>query len=200
MKKLLFIPMLILSSVAFSQNYQFGLKGGINVSNFVGSSPNNVDKKAILGFNGGALLSLGLGDHVALQPEVVFSTQGARVNTVDGDEDWKVSYLTVPVELKYRFPGGFYLEAGPQVGFKLHENVPNREGSSAEDFANNLDFGINGGLGFHGKSGLGIGGRYVVGISKVGNVDDASVGASNFRNGVAQIFLFYTFFNNKKNP
>lgn len=196
MKKLLFIPLLMMSSMIFAQTFQVGIKGGINVSNFVGSSFDNVDKKAIVGFQGGALLSLLLGDHVALQPEAVFSSQGARVSTINGNEDWRVSYLNVPVNLKYRFNGGFYLEAGPQVGFKLSEKVP---GGTAKDFAKNLDFSVDAGLGFQGKSGLGIGARYAVGISKVGNLDDTEFNP-NFRNGVAQLFIFYTLFNNRNNP
>lgn len=199
MKKLLFVPLLMIGSTLFAQNFQLGVKGGINVSNFVGSSFDNVDKKAIVGFQGGAFLSLLFGDHVALQPEAVFSSQGAKVSTVNGDERWRVSYLNVPVNLKFRFNGGFYLEAGPQLGFKLNENVPNGPGGTAEDFAKNLDFSIDAGLGFHGKSGLGIGARYAVGISKVGNLEDTQFDP-NFRNGVAQLFIFYTLFNNRNNP
>ena len=45
MKKLLFVPLLLISVTMFAQTYQFGLKGGINVSNFTGSSLDNVDKK-----------------------------------------------------------------------------------------------------------------------------------------------------------
>ena len=199
MKKLLFVPLLLSSVTMFAQTYQFGLKGGINVSNYTGSSLDNVDKKALVGFQGGAFLSLLMGDHFAIQPEAVFSSQGARVSTINGDENWRVSYLNIPVELKVRFNGGFYLEAGPQIGFKLNETVPNQSGGSAEDFAKNLDFSVNAGLGFHGKSGLGIGARYAVGITKVGNLEDSDFDP-NFKNGVAQLFVFYTLFNNRNNP
>lgn len=197
MKKLLIIPLIVISSGLFAQTFQVGLKGGINVSNFTGTTFDNVDNKALLGFHGGGFLSLLFGDHVALQPEALFSTQGTRVSTVNGNENWRVNYLNVPVNLKFRFNGGFYLEAGPQVGFKLSENVPNQ---STRNFAKNLDFSMNAGLGFHGKSGLGVGGRYVVGLSKVGNLDEGDFGDPNFRNGVAQLFVFYTLFNNRKNP
>ena len=199
MKKLLFVPLLLSSVTMFAQTYQFGLKGGINVSNYTGSSLDNVDKKALVGFQGGAFLSLLMGDHFAIQPEAVFSSQGARVSTINGDENWRVSYLNIPVELKVRFNGGFYLEAGPQIGFKLNETVTNQSGGSAEDFAKNLDFSVNAGLGFHGKSGLGIGARYAVGITKVGNLEDSDFDP-NFKNGVAQLFVFYTLFNNRNNP
>ena len=94
--------------------------------------------------------------------------------------------------LQYETPGGFYLEAGPQVGFKVNEDVPN---STIEDFAKSTDFSLAGGLGYHSKIGLGIGGRYTVGISKVGDFDAGTIDP-DFKNGVIQISLFYTFFNN----
>jgi len=197
MKKLFFLPLIVISTSLFAQTFQVGLKGGVNVSNFTGTTFENVDNKALLGFHGGAFLSLLFGDHVALQPEALFSTQGARVSTINGNEDYKVNYLNIPVNVKYRFNGGFYLEAGPQVGFRLSENVPNQ---STENFAKNLDFAVNAGLGYHGKSGFGVGGRYVLGISKVGNLDGGDFNDPNFRNGVAQIFVFYTLFNNRNNP
>jgi hypothetical protein len=198
MKKLLLIPLMMLSVTMFAQTFQFGLKAGLNVSNFTGSTFENVDKKALVGFHGGAFLSLLLGNYFAIQPEALFSSQGAKFKNADESANFRVSYLTVPVMAKIRFPGGFYVEAGPQVGFKLHESYPGS--GTAGDFANNGDFAIDAGLGFHGKSGFGIGGRYVIGISKVGNVDNADFNDPNFKNGVAQIFLFYTLFNNKNTP
>ena len=55
MKKLLIVPLIVLSSTLFAQKFQFGLKGGLNISNFTNTSFNNVDNKAILGAHGGAL-------------------------------------------------------------------------------------------------------------------------------------------------
>ncbi len=200
MKKLLVIPLIVISSGLFAQNFQFGLKAGANISNFTNTNFDNFDNKAVVGFHGGAFLSLLLGNHFAIQPEAMISTQGANLNRVDdvaGSGDYKLTYLAVPVMLKGRFNGGFYLEAGPQFGFKLSENVPD---NTVENFAKDLDVGIGAGLGFHGKSGLGIGGRYVFGVSEVGDFDRSDLDNPNFKNGVIQISLFYTFLNNKNNP
>ena len=201
MKKLLIIPLIVLTSGAFAQTFQFGLKGGANISNFTNTSFNNVENKAMVGFHGGVLLALNLGDHFAIQPEALISTQGAKLSSANNEAfegDYKLTYLAIPVMAKARFNGGFYVEAGPQFSFKINENIPG--GGDAEDFAKNLDLGIGAGLGFHGKSGLGIGGRYIVGLSKVGDFDDNDIIDPSFRNGVAQISLFYTFFNNRNNP
>ena len=87
MKKLLIIPLIVLSSTLFAQKFQFGLKAGLNVSNFTRTSFNNVDNKAIVGLHGGALLSLLLGDHFAIQPEALISTQGAKLSSDAGFDD-----------------------------------------------------------------------------------------------------------------
>jgi hypothetical protein len=100
----------------------------------------------------------------------------------------------VPVLLRYRFNGGFYLEAGPQVSFPLNANV---DGQDVEDFADDLDLAFDAGLGFHSDMGLGIGARYVIGLSKLGNFDPGTT-EPNVKNGVAQISVFYTFFNNNR--
>ena len=201
MKKLLIIPLIVLTTGVFAQTFQFGIKAGANISNFTNTSFNNVENKARVGFHGGIMLPLNLGDHFAIQPEALISTQGAKLSSADGEAfegDFRLTYLSIPVMAKARFNGGFFLEAGPQFSFKINENIPG--GGDAEDFAKNLDLGLGLGLGFHSKSGLGIGGRYVVGLSKVGDFEDNDVIDPSFRNGVAQISLFYTFLNNKNNP
>lgn len=193
MKKLFIVPLIMLSTGLFAQRFQLGLKAGVNVSNLTGSSPNNVDKKAIIGFNGGAILPLWFGESFAIQPEVLFSTQGARFKTVaNGNSDFKVSYLTIPVLAKIRFGGGFYIEAGPQIGFRVGDNIDESNTS-----AKSTDLAIDGGLGFHGNSGFGIGARYVAGLSKVADFNPG-VTPVNYKNGVAQLFVFFTLFNSKK--
>ena len=54
------------------------------MSNFTNTSFNNVDNKAIVGLHGGAFLSLLLGDHFAIQPEALISTQGAKLASDQG--------------------------------------------------------------------------------------------------------------------
>lgn len=184
----------MLSIGVSAQKFQLGLKGGVNISNFSGGDFQNLDKKALIGFHGGAFFSFLLGNNLAIQPEAIFSSQGAKLENAGQKENFKVTYLNVPVLVKFRFNGGFYLEAGPQVGFKLNEDVPN---NTIDNFAKNLDLSIDAGLGFHSSSGLGIGARYSAGISKVGDFSSSAIDP-DFRNGVAQIFVFYTLFNNKR--
>jgi hypothetical protein len=194
MKKLLVVPLLVLCTSLFAQKFQLGLKGGVNISNFNGLDWENVDTKARLGFLGGAFINLMIGDHFSITPEALFSSQGAKIENAGNEQNLKVSYLAVPVLLKYRFNGGFYIEAGPQVAFKIDENTDNMP---IDAFARNLDLAFDAGLGYHSDMGLGIGARYVAGLSNVGDFDEGDLNP-DFKNGVAQIFVFYTLFNNRK--
>jgi hypothetical protein len=194
MKKLIVAAFLLVSATGFAQTFQLGIKGGVNISNFTGGDFKNLDKKALVGFHGGGFVTFWLGDHLGLQPEVLFSSQGAKLDNAGTEENLKVSYINIPVMLKYRFTGGFYLEAGPQIGFKVNEDTDNQQ---IGDFAKSTDLSIAGGLGFHSNMGLGIGARYTAGLSKVGDFDSGNIDP-DFRNGVIQVSLFYTLFNNNK--
>ncbi len=67
-----------------------------------------------------------------------------------------------------------------------------------EEFAKSMDLSIAGGIGYHSKGGLGLGARYTAGISKVGDFEPSQGADPDFKNGVFQISLFYTLFNNRK--
>lgn len=178
-----------------AQEFSLGLKAGANFSNFTGGDFQQVKKSTMVGFMGGAYVGFLFGDHLSLQPEVLFSTQGAKFeNTGVGKQDYKVSYINVPVMVKYRFTGGFYAEIGPQVGFKVSESTPD---NTISHFAKDLDLSAAGGIGYQSPIGLGIGARYTAGLTKVGNFDAGTI-SPNFKNGVAQVFVFYNIFNNKK--
>lgn len=192
MKKILFVAFLFISLTGFSQRFQLGLKAGVNISNFSGAKE-NVTTESLVGFHGGAFVGFYLGNHFSIQPEVLFSTQGARLKDVStsNTEDFRLNYLNIPVMAKYEFNGGFYLETGPQAGINISSG--NFENQSVKNVTQGADFGWGFGLGYHAPFGLGIGGRYNVGLSKVGN---ANFNNPDFKNSVIQIGLFYTLFNN----
>ena len=193
MKKILLLLCLVVALGAGAQGIQAGLKGGVNVSNFSGGNFQNFDKKLLLGYHAGAFLRFRAGGF-AIQPELQFSTQGARLENATSEENYEVRYVNIPVMLQYIMPSGFYVEAGPQIGFRASENIPDQ---TIENFAKSTDLAIDFGLGFQTKAGFGIGARYVAGLTEVGNFDAANIDP-DFRNGVLQLSVFLTLFGNRQ--
>ena len=101
--------------------------------------------------------------------------------------DFKIGYITVPVMLKLKAKGGFYVEFGPQAGFKISTDVPDQ---TINNFAKNLDIAAAAGIGYQSPIGLGVGVRYVAGLSKVGNFSSQTIDP-DFKNSVIQASLFW---------
>src|SRR6478735_3998925 len=167
MLKHVFAAMLLLSlQPAFAQ-IQLGFKAGANFSNFTGGDFQNVEKESLTRPYAGAYVRWRFANNLGIQPELLFSEQGAKLKSGTEEFDAKVTYLNVPIMFQYHF-GNLYLEAGPQVGFKLDEDAPD---SVSGDFAKSNDVALALGLGFETKIGLGINARYVMGLTSVGNTE-----------------------------
>ena len=188
MKKIMFLP-LLLGMVVVNAQIQLGVKAGVNIANFTGGDFGNIDKSPLTSFHAGGILRWKF-EHLILQGEVLYSEQGAKLKDSVSEKDYKISYINIPIVLQYAFKGGFYVEAGPQVGFKVNENVP--DNSNGNKFAKNEDFSVALGLGFNKGKGFGIGGRYTVGVTSVGESNSANYDA-NFKNGVMQFSIMYIF-------
>jgi len=195
MKKISFIVFaLFLGATGFAQDTKFGLKAGLNVSTTTNSQGG--ERGSRLGLNAGALAHIHISPQWALQPEVVFSSQGAKYTVTDGEHSLALNYINIPLQLQYMFDNGFRVQTGPQVGF-LASVKDKRDGTetgffTSDDFKT-IDFSWSVGLGYLTYSGLGIDGRYNFGIS---NINDA--GTATVRNNVFQIGLFYLLSNSHK--
>ncbi len=185
MKKLSITVLLFaLSTCAFAQTFSFGPKVGINVSNYSGG---DINSDAKVGYHLGGILNFGFGEIFAIQPEVLFSTQGAKVENAGSKKDFKINYLNIPVMLKFRIATGFYVEAGPQAGVRLSESIPDQ---TINSFAKGLDLSLGAGFGYQSDGGLGVGLRYMAGISKVGDFSGREI-SPDFKNSVVQASVFW---------
>lgn len=194
MKKLILIALVLASTNCFSQSFaqkimsklEFGIEAGVNYSNFTNAA---FPTDPLVGFHAGATVAYKFTNNFMVQEEFLFSTQGAKVKGGDlGTQDLKLSYVSVPFLLKYRTNSGFFIEAGPQVGIKVKEEVAGLNGT---DFAKKIDMAVAGGIGFQSKMGLGIGARYVYGVQKVADLNVGSL--NNFKNNNVQASIFYVF-------
>jgi hypothetical protein len=191
MKKFLVVAVLFIAVSGMAQKpFKFGIKAGANLSNFNGITASNVESKMLVGFYAGGYLKFNFTKLFSLQPELLFSNQGATIESGTSTHDYKVSYINIPVIAKVNFPGGMYVEAGPQVGFKVNENTTN---NSINSFAKDLDLSVAGGLGYKFPMGFGIGARYTASVGKAGEFDTGSPTKPDFKNGVLQIGLFIPF-------
>lgn len=185
---------LLLSTAVFAQGPKFGLKAGINLATTTNSEGGNRDFR--LGFHAGGLAHIHLSPEWAVQPEVVFSSQGAKYTISDGEHNLALNYVNIPVQLQYMFDNGFRLQTGPQVGFLVDAkdklNGVETGFFTSDDFKK-VDFAWSFGLGYLTYSGFGIDGRYNLGISNINDFGTATV-----RNSVFQIGLFYMFDNGHK--
>lgn len=197
MKKLLACGFLLLSINAFSQGFikgltqrlSFGLKAGGNYSNYT-NTDGQFTSDGLASFHAGALVDFKLTKNLYFQEEFLFSTQGAKIkDDVFGKNNVQVSYLAVPVLLQFRTNIGLYIEAGAQTSLRLGDNLNK---TTYSQFAKQLDMGVAGGIGYLSKTGLGIGVRYIGGMTKVANFNINNV-QPNFRNSMAQASIFYIF-------
>jgi hypothetical protein len=179
MKKLVIVVLLsIVASAAFAQaEVSLGLKVGANFSKF-----NEEEADNLTSFHGGAFVLFKL-TKIGIQPELLFSQQGASIQ----DVDLKTAYMTIPVMLKIYLVQGFNIQLGPQFGFLTKAEL---DGSDVKESFKNSDLSANVGLGIDLPFGLTVDGRYNIGLSDVG--DDPSL--PELKSQVIQVSVGYKLF------
>ena len=182
------VAALLMVGTVSAQNVNIGLKAGLNVYNI--NNNNNVEYDAKPGFHAGLIGHIHLARQFALQPEIVYSSQGAKYDVSNVETKLKRNYINVPVLFQYMFDNGFRLQVGPQVGFLINaENETNNTSVDVKDNLKGVDFGIGAGVGYvHPPSGFGVDARYNFGLSDVN--DNSSVKSTNrgFQLGVFYLF------------
>lgn len=191
MKKLLFVfAAVAIVAVAQAQGTpKFGLKAGLNLSSFGGDDADGYKSK--IGFNGGGLVNIPVSSTFSIQPEVLFSLEGAKAED-DDDLKLNLSYINIPVLAQYNNPSGFYAELGPQIGFLMAAKTDPGDVDVKDSFKS-INFSVALGAGFKTKSGFGVGARYAFGLANIVDYDDVDVKLSNLSIGV-----FYMFGGSKK--
>lgn len=197
---------IILSAIAVmafgftnAQEVKFGVKAGVNFANLTG----DVDDASMkVGFNVGGFAEIKVSDKFSVQPELLYSTQGAKEKEsgfgYTSETKLTLGYLNIPVMAKFYVAEKFSLEAGPQVGFLLNAKGKYEETSggvtvSGEDDLKSefesIDFGVNFGAGYNFTENLSAGLRYNVGLSNIAK----DSGDYKVNNSVLSLSLGYKF-------
>jgi len=190
MKKLFVIALVSSLSVTAlqAQHTSFGVKAGYNSSSVQIENANDYDSKS--GFHVGGLAHIHVTKHFAVQPELMYSTQGGE----SGNTKLKINYINAPVLVQYMVNNGFRLQTGPQIGFltSAEQKIGDVE-VDIDDAYDAVDFSWVFGASYIFKSGIGIDARYNLGLTDIS--DNQSFEA---KNRVLQVGLFYQFKKNGK--
>lgn len=192
MKKIILSAIAIMA-FAFSnaQETRFGVKGGLNLTSFAGG--NYYDAKSLVGFQVGGFAEIKIIERLSIQPEVLFSTQGAKLDGGSfGDFDSKLNYINVPVLAKFYITKQFTVEAGPQIGFLVSAK---NDGNDAKDDFKTFDTGFNFGAGYNFTDNVSVGLRYTVGLANIADyeVDNTEQYLDSPKNSVLALTLAYKF-------
>ena len=190
-----FMALRLLTISVKAQRAHLGFKGGVNISSLHFNDNTPIDSK--VGLHAGILAHIHASKTWAIQPELLYSLEGAEQTLIGGNNKAKYNlhYLNVPVLLQYMFNNGFRLEGGPQIGFLL--SAKTRTGNVTVTNTSNYQstaFSIPLGLGYLTSSGIGLDARYVFGLSNINDDKNGAVIQSN----VFQFGLFYQLSDTKK--
>ncbi len=196
MKKVFFLMGLSLLLLGSCIPCKYGVRGGATFASIGGDDTDNLSART--GIFVGLSTECNLFDKFSLQPEVNFVQQGAEYEMSEGfDGRFKLDYINVPVMAKLYVSDGFFLEAGPQIGFLLSAkdeyDTPTSGEDDIKDDIKSTDFAANVGLGYQFDSGLLLNARYGFGISDINDfADSPGVDFSN-QNNVLSVGVGFRF-------
>lgn len=181
---------------AFAQ-LSMGPKVGLNVSSLTGDGTNYR-----AGVNVGVFANYRINNLLAIQPEFLYSMQGAAFDDVPVltetlESSYTSHYIDIPVLLKVYPWRGLNVQVGPQFGFCVDDEyklkLAGKELSSDDlkkygydQSARTFDFAIALGLGYEFDFGMTIDARYNFGLTNIYEKGDA-------KNTLLMISLGYEF-------
>lgn len=216
MKNLLLLTGIIFFTTSQSQNIAYGVKAGVNIASVGGSEAGDISP--LTSFNIGGIYRMKLSERIDLQPELLYSLQGAKVETslirnekkVTAKGTLKLHYVNIPVMVAYSVWNNIHLEAGPQFGFlvgassetnlmfegdvdpetkqSLYDQAELRDDNFKDD-CKTLDLSLGAGASYGLNNGLFFNLRYNIGFT---DIYKESLGTKN-KNSVLQISAGYLF-------
>ena len=186
--KRIFIVAIALMVFGFTnaQQTRFGIKGGLNITKYGGGG--YWDANSLVGFQVGGFAEIKIIERLAIQPEILFSAQGATLSPPFGDYDERLNYINVPVLAKFYITKQFTVEGGPQLGFLVSAE---QEGHDAKGDFKSVDTGFNFGAGYNFTDDLSVNFRYTIGLSDILDYEFGTAGSP--KNRVLALTMGYKF-------
>ena len=214
MRKIALLITLTIFGLTQANAQNFGFKGGYNYSSFNGEVAKDNTLKGLSGFYVGALLELPLGDVLSLQPEVIYSRQGAAwekdynipiLGKGSLKNDIKLDYLNIPVMAKVNL-GPLFLQGGVQFGFLVGKPETSSTVNGLrvteqvdKDAYASFDFGVGAGLGVNLSQHFFVEARYTHSLTNALDPNNNSLknahisDDNNFKNAVLSLGLGVKF-------
>ncbi|MEO5782626.1 MAG: porin family protein [Ginsengibacter sp.] len=125
MKKLIILMAIVaISTTSFAQ---FGIQAGATIAtikeknDFPGSTSSSTSSK--VGFTVGVIMDVPISNNFIFQPGLNFTQKGGKVTDKSGNETDEVkinlNYLEIPLNVIYKAAGGFFVGAGPGLGYAI---------------------------------------------------------------------------------
>ncbi len=139
MKKLLIFLVFIAChySQLSAQDVSWGVKAGVNLSEWKGKSPESA--RLLTGLHFGPTISLKASDNIFIVSSLLLSQKGNMTHRIfdevhgteslfrDFKQEFKFTYLDLPVYLKFEVVSGLSLYAGPQFSYLLKATSKSEE-------------------------------------------------------------------------
>jgi hypothetical protein len=195
---------LLLGDKLNSGKVEFGLDGGLAVSELAGMPDSKSYSSMHLGFYFDIKMKENFFLHTGVIVKSNLGAKGIPYNLNEEDVNplfskatatRKLNYFNIPIYAKYKFYKQFYFEAGPQIGIRYKAKdlftTTNESGkeitleSNVKDQYHLFDVGVTGGLGYKLMKGTGInlGLRYYAGLLNI-----AKDGYPKQRNNVFYVY------------
>ncbi|EJL59186.1 porin family protein [Flavobacterium sp. CF136] len=175
-------------------NTEFGVKGGLNMSNLYTDDAD--DENILYGFNAGVYATLPVSDFVAIQPELLFTTRGSKLEynnaLAQGNVKLKLNYIELPLLVRVNITKNFNIHAGGYASYMVSAKSTGDGDFEFEDQYNTDDFnrfdaGLAGGIGVDFNP-LSVGLRYNYGLTTIEKDGDDS---SDLKNSNLSLYLSY---------
>jgi hypothetical protein len=207
MKKVL-VSLLLISAIfkINAQEIKYGIRVGINNSNFNGSFSSE-DWSSKFGFHLGGFVEFKISNTFSVQPELDFSSQGANYEysssninyTYNESGKYKLDYINLPILAKFYVVEDVSILAGPQIGILIRSDNPYSVTENSNGFSDtysdnrdindllkstsiNFSFGLN----YKINESFFLDTRYNLGVSNI--AEDYDV-----KNSVLQLSVGYLF-------
>ncbi len=201
MKKVLLFAAFAVFAITTSQAQEFrlGAKLGLNLASLGGDSFAGTSFGSRTSFHIGGLAEIPLMGKLALQPELLYSSEGSDLSIggigLYGGNDYKIKldYIRVPVLAKYYFLDGLSAEAGPVFGVLVSAEQADKD---IKDRYNTFDTAIGIGASYRLNMGVFFSIRYNKGLMNVNDdyIDSSGITiSSKNQSNVFQVSAGYSF-------